>query len=108
MSGSIVETSDDNFERDVLKAEIPVLVDFWAKWCGPCKAIAPVLEQLAGDYKDKLKVCKLDVDDNRKVIAQYGIRGLPTLMLFKNGVMQEQKVGSVPKSELKVFIESHL
>ena len=108
MSNSITETSDDNFKKDVLEAESLVLVDFWAKWCQPCKAIAPVLERLADDYIGKLKVCKLDVDDNKKISAQYGIRGIPTLMIFKNGVMQEQRTGALPKAQLEEFIKSNL
>ena len=108
MSDTITETSDDAFEQDVLNAEGPVLVDFWAKWCQPCKAIAPILEQLADDYSGKLKICKLDVDSNKKVSAQYGIRGIPTLMVFKNGVMQEQKTGALPKAQLEEFVKSNL
>ena len=108
MSGSITETSDDTFEKDVLKAEGPVLVDFWAKWCQPCKAIAPILEQLADDYDSKLKICKLDIDGNKKVSAQYSIRGIPTLIMFKNGVVQEQKTGALLKAQLEEFIKSNL
>ena len=108
MSGAITETSDDAFEQDVLNAKGPVLVDFWAKWCQPCKTIAPILEQLVNDYNGKLKICKLDVDSNKKVSAQYGIRGIPTLMIFKNGVMQEQNTGALPKTQLEEFVKSNL
>jgi len=108
MPGPIVEISDDNFEEEVLQAEIPVLVDFWAKWCQPCQVITPILEQLADEYVDRLKICKLDVDDNQKISAQYGIRGIPTLMIFKNGAMQDQRTGALPKAQLEELIKSYL
>ena len=106
MSDKIVHISDNSFEQDVLQAEGPVLVDFWAEWCGPCKAIAPVLEELAEDYDGKLKVCKMDVDSNTETAPKYGIRGIPTLNVFNNGDVAGTKVGAVSKSQLSAFIDS--
>ena len=106
MSDKIVHISDNSFEQDVLQAEGPVLVDFWAEWCGPCKAIAPVLEELAEDYDGKLKVCKMDVDSNTETAPKYGIRGIPTLIVFNNGDVAGTKVGAVSKSQLSAFIDS--
>ena len=106
MSDKIVHISDNSFEQDVLQAEVPVLVDFWAEWCGPCKAIAPVLEELAEDYDGKLKVCKMDVDSNTETAPKYGIRGIPTLIVFNNGDVAGTKVGAVSKSQLSAFIDS--
>ena len=106
MSDKIVHISDNSFEKDVLQAEVPVLVDFWAEWCGPCKAIAPVLEELAEDYDGKLKVCKMDVDSNTETAPKYGIRGIPTLIVFNNGDVAGTKVGAVSKSQLSAFIDS--
>ena len=108
MSELIAEVSDASFADDVLKSSIPVLVDYWADWCGPCKAIAPILEQIAQEYEGKLKVAKLNIDANPQTPTQYGIRGIPTLMLFKNGEMEAVKVGAVSKSQLSAFIDSHL
>src|SRR5579862_9390003 len=96
----IVHTSDATFDRDVLKSAKPVLLDFWAEWCAPCKAIAPTLEDAAGAYQDKIRVAKLNVDDNPATTAKFGIRSIPTLFLFKDGVVAAQKVGSVTRSEL--------
>jgi thioredoxin 1 len=106
MSGNIVHISDGSFEEDVLNAEGPVLVDFWAEWCGPCKMIAPVLEELAVEYGEKLKVCKMDVDANPDTAPKYGIRGIPTLILFNNGEPAGTKVGALSKSQLAEFIDS--
>ena len=106
MSDSIVHTSDSSFDTDVLQAEGPVLVDFWAEWCGPCKMIAPVLEEIAIEYGEKLKVCKMDVDANPDTAPKYGIRGIPTLILFNNGDVAGTKVGAVSKSQLSEFIDS--
>jgi len=106
MSDNIVHVSDDSFDQDVLKAEGPVLVDFWAEWCGPCKMIAPVLEELADEYGEKLKVCKMDVDANPDTAPKYGIRGIPTLILFNNGELAGTKVGALSRSQLTDFIDS--
>ena len=106
MSENIVHVSDDSFDQDVLKAEGPVLVDFWAEWCGPCKMIAPVLEELADEYGEKLKVCKMDVDANPDTAPKYGIRGIPTLILFNNGELAGTKVGALSRSQLTEFIDS--
>lgn len=108
MSDAIVHVTDSSFEDDVLKAEQPVLVDFWAAWCGPCKMIAPVLEELAGEYQGKVKICKMDVDANAETPAKFNIRGIPTLMLFKGGNMEAMKVGALSKTQLTEFINSHI
>jgi thioredoxin len=108
MSGRIVAVSDDTFEEDVLRSAQPVLVDFWAEWCGPCKVIAPVLEDVAEEYVNQLKIAKLNIDENPKTPPKYGIRGIPTLMLFKNGNVEATKVGAVSKSQLGAFLDSHL
>ncbi len=108
MSGKIIQTSDDTFEQDVLKSDVPVLLDFWAEWCGPCKAIAPMLDEIAGEYGDRLRIAKLNIDDNRQTPLKYGVRGIPTLILFKNGAPEAQQVGLVPKSKLTALLEQHL
>ncbi len=108
MSDKIVELSDDTFEEEVLKSDLPVLVDYWAEWCGPCKMIAPVLEEIVDDYAGRLKIAKLNIDDNPDTPPAYGIRGIPTLMLFKNGEVEATKVGAVSKSQLTAFIDSNL
>jgi thioredoxin 1 len=108
MSDNIKHVTDASFEPEVLKSDVPVLVDYWADWCGPCKAIAPVLEEVARDYAGKLKVAKLNVDENQEVPKKYGIRGIPTLMLFKNGNIEAQKVGALSKSQLTAFLDSNI
>ncbi len=108
MSDQIVYTSDANFENDVLKSSVPVLVDYWAEWCGPCKMIAPILDEIAGDYQGKLKIAKVNVDENQQVTQKYGIRSIPTLMMFKGGSVQAQKIGAMSKSQLAAFIETNL
>jgi len=108
MSEHIVHISDDSFEQEVLQSELPVLVDYWAEWCGPCKMIAPILDELAKEYQGKLKVTKLNIDDNSGTPPQYGIRGIPTLMLFKNGSPAATKVGALSKGQLAEFIEANL
>jgi len=108
MSEGITHITDDNFESEVLKAEGPVLVDYWAEWCGPCKMIAPVLEEIAKEYAGKIKIAKLNIDENPGTPPKYGIRGIPTLMLFKNGNVEATKVGAVSKSQLSAFIDGNL
>lgn len=108
MSEHIVHVTDDSFESDVLKSSEPVLIDYWAEWCGPCKMIAPVLDEIATEYTGRLKVVKLNIDDNPNTPPRYGIRGIPTLMLFKNGEVEATKVGAVSKSQLVAFIDSNL
>ena len=108
MSDRIVHVTDDSFESDVLKSNEPVLVDYWAEWCGPCKMIAPVLDEIAEEYVGKVKVAKLNIDENPNTPPRYGIRGIPTLMLFKEGEVEATKVGAVSKSQLTAFIDSNL
>ena len=104
----IVHTSDATFETDVLKSSEPVLLDFWAEWCGPCKMIAPILDEAANEYKGRLRIAKLNIDENPQTPPRFGIRGIPTLILFKNGKVEAQKVGSVRKPDLKSFLDAHL
>ncbi|EXJ15575.1 thioredoxin TrxA [Imhoffiella purpurea] len=108
MSDSIVHVTDDSFEEEVLKSPEPVLVDYWADWCGPCKMIAPVLDEIAGEYAGRIKVAKLNIDENPNTPPKYGIRGIPTLMLFRGGEVEATKVGAVSKSQLTAFIDSNL
>ena len=108
MSDLIKHTTDANFEQDVLKSTTPVLIDYWAEWCGPCRMIAPILEEIAGQYEGRLNIMKVNVDENRSVPAKYGIRGIPTLMLFKDGDVAATKVGALSKSQLISFIDSNL
>lgn len=108
MSDNIIQLADATFEEEVIKSDIPVLVDYWAEWCGPCKMIAPVLDEIAGDYAGKIKIGKLNIDDNPATPPAYGIRGIPTLMLFKDGEVEATKVGAVSKSQLTAFIDSNI
>jgi thioredoxin 1 len=107
-SESIKHTTDASFEADVLKSEKLVLVDYWAEWCGPCKMIAPILDDLSHDYDGRLEIAKLNVDENQAIPAKFGIRGIPTLMLFKGGELVATKVGALPKAQLTAFIDAHL
>lgn len=104
----IAHVTDDTFESEVLQSDVPVLVDYWAEWCGPCKVIAPVLEEIANEYDGKMKVCKLDIDANEATPPKYGIRGIPTLMLFKSGEVEATKVGALSKSQLTAFLDSNI
>ena len=108
MSEHIHYVTDDSFAADVLQSQQPVLVDYWAEWCGPCKMIAPILDEIAKEYAGRLEVAKLNIDDNQETPASYGVRGIPTLMLFKNGSIEATKVGALSKSQLAAFIDSHL
>jgi thioredoxin 1 len=108
MSEHIHYVTDDSFESEVLQAQQPVLVDYWAEWCGPCKMIAPILDDIAKEYAGKLKVAKVNIDDNQATPAKFGIRGIPTLMIFKNGNVEATKVGALSKSQLAAFIDSNL
>ena len=105
---SIKHTSDAGFEQDVLKSDVPVLVDYWAEWCGPCKMISPILDEVSRDYNGRVQIAKLNVDENQATAARYGVRGIPTLMLFRNGAMIASSVGALSKSQLTLFLDSHL
>ena len=108
MAEKIIHITDDTFEQEVLQSNTPVLVDYWAEWCGPCKMIAPALDQIASEYEGRLKVAKLNIDENQSTPPKYGIRGIPTLMLFKNGNVEATKVGAVSKTQLAAFIDSNI
>lgn len=108
MSKNISSVNDASFESDVLQSTNPVLVDFWAEWCGPCKMISPILDEIANDYQDKIKVVKVNVEESKAIPAKYGIKGIPTLILFKDGQVQATKVGAITKSQLAAFLDSHL
>ena len=108
MSEHIHHVTDDSFDPEVLQSQLPVLVDYWAEWCGPCKMVAPILDEVAKDYAGRLKVAKLDIDQNDKIAVRFGVRGIPTLMLFKNGAVAAQKVGALSKSQLTAFLDSNI
>jgi thioredoxin 1 len=108
MNENITHLSDAAFEQEVLQSQLPVLVDYWAEWCGPCKMIAPILDDISKEYAGRLKVAKLNIDDNQQTPPKYGIRGIPTLMLFKNGNVEATKVGALSKSQLTAFIDSNI
>ena len=106
MSDNIINVTDATFEQEVLSSEIPVLLDYWAEWCGPCKMIAPILNDIADEYSGKIKVAKLNIDENPGIPAKFGVRGIPTLMIFKSGSIEATKVGAMSKSQLSAFIDS--
>jgi thioredoxin len=108
VSDQIVHTTDGQFEKDVLNSDLPVLLDFWAEWCSPCKMIAPLLDTVANEYKDKLRVVKLNIDENPLTPPKYNIRGIPTLLLFRDGTVAAQQVGAVSKAQLTTFLDAHL
>jgi len=108
VSDNIVYLTDDSFEEEVFKSDKPVLVDYWAEWCGPCKMIAPILDEISREYDGRIKVAKLNIDDNPGIPPKFGIRGIPTLMLFKDGNVEATKVGAVSKSQLTAFIDSNI
>ena len=108
MTEKILHITDDTFEQEVLQSQTPVLVDYWAEWCGPCKMIAPILDEVAKEYSGRLKVAKLNIDENQATPPKYGIRGIPTLMIFKNGNLEATKVGALSKTQLAAFIDSNI
>ncbi|PIW69364.1 MAG: thioredoxin [Ignavibacteriales bacterium CG12_big_fil_rev_8_21_14_0_65_30_8] len=101
-----IEITDDNFESEVMKSDLPVLIDFWAAWCGPCRMIAPIVEELAGEYNGKVKIGKLDVDNNQQTAIKYGVRSIPTLLVFKNGEVKDTIIGAVPKSQISQKLDA--
>ena len=108
MAENILHTSDEGFDTDVLQSEKPVLVDYWAEWCGPCKMIAPILEEVASEYGERIRVCKMNIDENQETPPRYGIRGIPTLILFKNGEIEATKVGALSKTQLQSFLDDNI
>lgn len=104
---SSIKISDDNFEEEVLKSSEPVLLDFWAEWCGPCRALSPVIDEIAGELKGKVKVAKINIDENPGTPSKYGVRGIPTLMIFKDGELKQTKVGALPKSDLIAWVDEN-
>ena len=108
MTENLLHVTDTSFENDVLQSDIPALVDFWAAWCGPCKMIAPLLDEISGDYAGKIKVCKMDVDSNPETSVKFNVRGIPTLLIFKNGNIEGTKVGALSKAQLVEFVEACL
>ena len=108
MGENIIQTSDSSFEADIIKSEKPVLVDFWAEWCGPCKMIAPLLDEIAEEFKDRITVAKINIDENQNTPQKFAVRSIPTLMIFKDGNVQAQKMGALSKSQLVEFLESNI
>jgi len=108
MSDNIIHVSDDSFEQEVLQSEKPVLIDYWADWCGPCKMIAPVLEEVASEYADKIRVAKLNVDEYPAIAVKYGVRSIPALLLFKNGEVEDTKIGALSKTQLTAWLDENI